>query len=97
MCGAGGKSSSAAAGSQSEHELCTELGSKELCMLSATDSGLYSEEEEEGGSSEEEFLEVFSDQDEDEDGLVEDGWLIPAEEVSLDQVVTSNNTETVYR
>lgn len=63
------------------------------CMLSATDSGLYSEEED---SIEEEFLEVFSDQEE-EDGGMEEGWLIPAEEVSLDKVVTATGRETVYR
>lgn len=62
-------------------------------MLSATDSGLYSEEED---SIEEEFLEVFSDQEE-EDGGMEEGWLIPAEEVSLDKVVTATGRETVYR
>lgn len=63
------------------------------CMLSATDSGLYSEEED---SIEEEFLEVFSDEEE-EDGVVEEGWLIPAEEVSLDKVVAATGRETVYR
>lgn len=68
---------------------------KELCLLSATDSGLYSED------SGEEYLEVFSDNEEDEeeedDGLVDDGWRIPAEEVSLDKVMAYNRTETVYR
>lgn len=66
------------------------------CMLSATDSGLYSEEED---SIEEEFLEVFSEDEdeEEEDGSVEDGWLIPADEMSLDKVVTANGRETVYR
>ena len=66
------------------------------CMLSATDSGLYSEEED----SIEEFLEVFSEDEDDydeEDGSVEDGWLIPADEMSLDKVVTANGRETVYR
>lgn len=66
---------------------------EEVCVLSATDSGLYSEEE---GSSEDEFLDVFSDDDEDEECL-DDGWLIPAEEVSLDKVMASNNCETLYR
>lgn len=66
---------------------------EEVCVLSATDSGLYSEEE---GSSEDEFLDVFSDEDEDEECL-DDGWLIPAEEVSLDKVMASNNCETLYR
>lgn len=74
------------------------VDSKEVCTLSATDSGLYSEEED---SIEEEFLEVFSDgeeeEDEDDDGLVEDGWLIPADEFSLDKVVSASSTETVYR
>lgn len=74
-----------------------EMGSaevgKELCMLSATDSGLYSEEE---NASDEEYLEVFSD-DDDEDYLVDDGWLIPADEVSLDKVVAYNKAETVYK
>ena len=70
------------------------LQAKEMCMLSATDSGLYSEEDE--SSSEDEYLEVFSD-DEEEEGLVDDGWLIPADEVSLDKVVTASNSETVYR
>lgn len=65
------------------------------CMLSATDSGLYSEEE--GSTVEEEFLEVFSDEEDDEDGLVEDGWLIPADEVSLDKVIAATGRETVYR
>lgn len=75
------------------------VDSKDMCMLSATDSGLYSEEED---SIEEEFLEVFSDEEQEEeeeedDGLVEDGWLIPADEFSLDKVVSANSTETVYR
>ena len=73
------------------------VDSKEVCTLSATDSGLYSEEED---SIEEEFLEVFSDEeeeDEEDDGLVEDGWLIPADEFSLDKVVSATSTETVYR
>ena len=73
------------------------LEGKEVCMLSATDSGLYSEEE--GSTSDEEFLEVFiDDYDEaEEESLVDDGWLIPAEEVALDKVVVSNSCETIYR
>ena len=70
--------------------------SKDMCMLSATDSGLYSEEED----SDEEYLEVFSEDEEEEeedDYLVDDGWLIPADEVSLDKVLASNKTETVYK
>ncbi len=65
-----------------------------ICTLSATDSGLYSEEED---CIEEDFLEVFSDEEDDEDCLMEDGWQIPAKEVSLDQVVAVNSRETVYR
>ena len=70
---------------------------KGTCMLSATDSGLYSEEE--NSASDEEFLEVFSDDDVDdeEENLVDDGWLIPAEEVALDTVVAANRCETIYR
>lgn len=64
------------------------------CTLSATDSGLCSEEED---SVEDEFLEVFSDEEEEDDGVMEDGWLIPADEVSLDKVVTASGRETVYR
>lgn len=68
----------------------------EQCSLSASDSGLYSEEEEEEEEdSGEEFLEVFSD--EEEDGLVEEGWQIPADEVSLDTVMAATGRETVYR
>ena len=72
------------------------IGKEMVCMLSATDSGLYSEEE---GSSEDEYLDVFSEgeEDEEEEGLVDDGWLIPADEVALDKVVTSSSSETVYR
>ena len=75
---------------------------KDLYMLSATDSGLYSEEE--GSASEEEYLDVFSDEDgegkeeDEEDGtIVGDGWVIPAQEVSLDKMVVSNSSETIYR
>lgn len=74
---------------------------KDLYMLSATDSGLYSEEE--GSASEEEYLDVFSDEDgereeDEEDGvIVGDGWVIPAQEVSLDKMVVSNSCETIYR
>ena len=65
-------------------------------MLSATDSdsGLYSEEED----SSEEYLEVFSDEeDEDSLAMVEDDWLISADEVSLDTVMAATGGETVYR
>ena len=67
---------------------------KEVYMLSATDSGLYSEEE---GASEDEYLDVFSEDEEEEDDVVDDGWLIPADEVSLDKVVATSHSETVYR
>lgn len=83
----------------------TNLAVKDLYMLSATDSGLYSEEE--CSASEEEYLDVFSDEDgeekeedeeEEEDGvIIGDGWVIPAQEVSLDKMVVSNNCETIYR
>lgn len=66
---------------------------KDQCMLSATDSGLYSEEGE-ANSEGDEYLEVFS---EDEEELVDDGWLIPADEVALDKVVAYNKSETVYK
>lgn len=76
-----------------QEERCTRPAgvSKELCMLSATDSGLYSEED----NSEDDYLEVFSDDEEDD--LGDDGWLIPADEVTLDKVVAHNKTETVYK
>ncbi len=78
---------------QEKAKIGTELAQgKDMCMLSATDSGLYSEEE---GSSEDEYLDVFSE-DEEED-VVDDGWLIPANEVALDKVVTASNSETVYK
>ena len=63
-------------------------------MLSASDSGLYSEAEESPG--EEEYLNVFTDEEE-EEAVLGDSWVIPAQEVSLDKMMASNTHETIYR